>query len=84
MEAARDAGGGVVWRRTIQLSGERKIFHHALVVCSADNGGFAQSTLALAILALEQVASTLFAAEDLPCTRDLESLGDGLASLCFT
>jgi len=84
MEAARNAGGGVVRRTIAGGSGEGKILHHTLVVCGANNNGFGQRALTLAILALQQVTFSLFTAQDLPRARHLESFGDGLTGLCFT
>ena len=76
---------GAWLRRTIAGgSGEGKILHHTLVVCGANNNGFGQRALTLAVLALKQVTLSLFAAQDLPRARHLESFGDGLTGLCFT
>ena len=40
--------------------------------------------LALAVLALQQVAGPLFPTKDLPRTRNLEALGNGFPCLCFS
>jgi hypothetical protein len=46
--------------------------------------GLTQPALALAVLALKQVAGPLTATEDLARTSDLETLGNGFPCFCFS
>jgi hypothetical protein len=43
-----------------------------------------KTTLALAVLALQQVASPLFPTKYLPSPGDLETLGNGFPCFCFS
>jgi hypothetical protein len=64
--------------------GKRKILPDVSEVSIGNEARLAQPAFPLAVLALEQVARALFAAEDLPGTSDFEALGDGFPCLCFS
>ena len=66
------------------VSVEGKVLFDVPDIGGGNEGGFAQSAFALAILALEQVAFTLFAAKNLPSARDFEAFGDSLPCFCFS
>lgn len=63
---------------------ERKVLFDILDVGVGNKGCFAKEALALPVLALEQVAFSLFAAKDLPGASDFEAFGDGLPCFCFS
>ena len=63
---------------------ERKILFDVFNVCGGNKGGLAQPALALAVLALKQVACPLAPPEDLACSSHFEALGYGLPCLCFS
>jgi hypothetical protein len=44
----------------------------------------AKTTLAFAVLALQQVASPLFPTKNFPCPSDFETLGNGFPCFCFS
>jgi hypothetical protein len=63
---------------------EGQILFDAFHIGIGDEGGLAQPALALAVLALKQVACSLTPTEDLARTSDFEALGDGFPCLCFS
>jgi hypothetical protein len=63
---------------------EGQVLFDILDVGVGDEGGPAQPALALAVLALKQVACSLTPAEDLARTSDFEAFGDGFPCLCFS
>jgi len=63
---------------------EGQVFPDVAEVGIGDQGGLTEPALALAVLALEQVAGALAATEDLARTSHLEALGNGFACLCFS
>ena len=76
--------GGAVVPQCFLGSGEGKVLLHILDVSVRDERALAEVTLALAILALEQVSLALFPTQDLPGACHLETLGDSLTGLCFS
>ena len=61
VKAVRFADGGVVSLPVFQLTGERKILSDVSKVSVGDECSLPKTMLALAVLALQQVASPLFA-----------------------
>ena len=83
VEAVRFADGGVCrCRLRDQWKGRFSLTLRDVSV--GNEGGLAQPALALAVLALKQVACSLTATEDLARTSDFEALGDGFPCLCFS
>ncbi len=75
------------WRRVgRRLAGsmEGQVFPDVAEVGIGDQRGLTEPAFALAVLALEQVASALAATEDLARASDLEAFGNGFACLCFS
>jgi pyridoxal biosynthesis lyase PdxS len=69
---------------SFSASGEGKVLFDVLDVSIRNEARLAESALALPVLALEQVAFALFAAEYFPGARYFEALGDGFPCLCFS
>ena len=65
-------------------AGEGKIFPDVAKVSIGNQGGLAQPAFPLAVLALQQVACSLFTTKDLPRTCHFETLGNGFPCLCFS
>ena len=63
---------------------EGKVLFDILDVGVRHESGPAESAFALAALALKQVAFSLMATQDLPCTSNFEALGDGFPCFCFS
>jgi hypothetical protein len=63
---------------------EREVLPDVSKVSIGNQSGLPKPALALAVLALQQVTCSLFATEDLPRTRDFETLGNGFPCLCFS
>jgi len=63
---------------------ERKVLFDIFDVGGRNKACLSESAFALAALALQQVAFTLFAAEYLPCAGNFEAFGDGLTCFCFS
>jgi hypothetical protein len=63
---------------------EREVLLDVFDVGGGNEGGLPQAAFALAVFALQQVARTLFATEDLTRASDFETLGDGFPCLCFS
>jgi hypothetical protein len=63
---------------------EGQILFDAFNVGVGNQCGLTQPALALAVLALKQVAGPLTATEDLARTSDFEAFGDGFPCLCFS
>jgi len=63
---------------------ERKVLFDISDVSGGNKGCLTESAFALAALALQQVAFSLFATQDLPGASDFEALGDGLPCFCFS
>jgi hypothetical protein len=63
---------------------EREVLLDVFDVGFRNEARLAETAFAFAVLALEQVAGALFAAEDFPGTSDFETLGDGFPCLCFS
>ena len=68
----------------ISRLGEGKILSDIAEVRVGNQCHMPKIALALAVLALRQMALALFAAEYLPGARDFEALGDGFPCLCFS
>ena len=64
--------------------GERKILSDVSKVSIGDESSLPKTTLALAVLALQQVASPLFPTKNFPCPSDFETLGNGFPCFCFS
>jgi len=64
--------------------GKRKIRLNGFHICFGNETCLAQIAFPLWTLLGKNVAFPLFPAQDLPCARHLESLGDGLTGLCCT
>jgi hypothetical protein len=64
--------------------GKRKILPDVSKVSIGDQSSLPKTTLALAVLALQQVASPLFPTKNFPRSCDLETLGNGFPCLCFS
>jgi hypothetical protein len=63
---------------------EREILPDVSKVSIGNQSGLPKPALALAVLALQQVTSPLFATKDLPRTGHFEALGYGFPCLCFS
>jgi hypothetical protein len=63
---------------------EGKVLFDVFNVGVGDQGSLTQPALALAVLALQQVAGSLFPSEDLPRTCHFEAFGNGFPGLCFS
>ena len=77
-------GRGRIIRYLTSISMEREVFPDVSKVSIGDQSSLPKTTLALAVLALQQVASPLFPTKNLPRTRDFEALGNGFPCLCFS
>jgi hypothetical protein len=66
------------------LTGKRKILSDVSKVSIGDESSLAKTTLAFAVLALQQVASPLFPTKNFPCSSDFETLGNGFPCFCFS
>jgi hypothetical protein len=64
--------------------GERKILSDVSKVSIGDESSLPKTTLALAVLALQQVASPLFPTKNFPSSSDFETLGNGFPCFCFS
>jgi hypothetical protein len=80
MKATRGAGGGAV----MSSAGERHVLSNVPKVSIGDQTRLAKGAFAFPILALKQVPCTLFPAQDLSSSCDLEAFGDSLPGLCFS
>jgi hypothetical protein len=67
-----------------QLTGKRKILPDVSKVSIGDQSSLPKTTLALAVLALQQVASPLFPTKNFPSSSDFETLGNGFPCFCFS
>jgi hypothetical protein len=63
---------------------EGQVLFDILDVSGGNEGSLAQPALALAVLALKQVAGSLTPTEDFARTSDFETLGNGFPCLCFS
>ena len=66
------------------VSVEGKILFDVSNVSIGNKACLTQPALALAVLALQQVACSLFTTKDLPRTCHLEAFGNGFPCLCFS
>jgi hypothetical protein len=66
------------------LTGKRKILPDVSKVSIGDQSSLPKTTLALTVLALQQVASPLFPTKNFPCSSDFETLGNGFPCFCFS
>jgi hypothetical protein len=64
--------------------GERKILSDVSKVSIGHKSSLPKTTLALAVLALQQVASPLFPTKNFSCPSDFETLGNGFPCFCFS
>ncbi len=63
---------------------EGQVLFDILDVSCRDEGCFAQPALALAVLALQQVAFSLTTTEYFARTSDFEAFSNGFSCLCFS